>query len=532
MIDLRKATEETVLILAPTYNDAKVAISVLATAGIKSIACADLKDLCDRLKFNYGAVIVSEEAVSIDYVELLQSVLKQQKTWSDIPIILLTGSDVIQATKLFSSSGNISLLERPFSQLTLIRSVEVALRARRKQYEVRYLLDVLQKSKDEAERANLAKTQFLANMSHEIRTPIGAILGFTSLVKNSSNSIEENLKYMTIVERNSQQLLRLIDDILDLSKVEAGKMTIEKIQFNFIEWLTDFNSVMLFKALDKKINFDFNLKTQIPNLVITDPVRLRQIISNVVGNAIKFTEKGSVQVSVEFNNPILQFVVKDTGVGITTEQSTKLFQAFSQADTSTTRKFGGTGLGLILSKRLSEMLGGDLVLTESKIGKGSVFTITTTIDVPSKAIMLTKINLQETPAVFSEQEKYFNKLKGLNVLLVEDSPDNQQLIQAYLSKSGVNLKTASDGLEGVEVARKENFDVILMDIQMPNLDGHEATQYLRKLKYGKPIVALTAHAMSEERARCFASGFTDFLTKPIQKDLLIEVLSRYVTERH
>ncbi len=386
-----------------------------------------------------------------------------------------------------------------------------------------------EKAKDVAEQANEFKSTFLANMSHEIRTPIGAILGFNDLMKNPSNTVEENRNYMVIVERNSQQLLRLIDDILDLSKVEAGKMTMESTQFSLAEMLADFTSHMAFKAQEKGVRFQLIAETLIPNLICSDPVRLRQILSNVVGNAIKFTDKGHVELVVAFADPIFKFMVKDTGVGLSKDQESRLFQPFSQADTSTTRKFGGTGLGLILSRRLAEALDGRLELIESKKGFGSTFLI----EVKSKLLLQAKLVGIEALTVIAGALPDFRKdsqiLRGLKVLLVEDSPDNQMLIGMYLRKEGAQVTSASDGAIGVELALTKDFDVLLMDIQMPILDGHEATKKLRQSKYSKPIIALTAHAMKEEREKCFESGFTEFLTKPIQRDLMVEVLSRYVS---
>ena len=367
---------ESVLVLTPTYNDSFLAVEVLKSADIDAITCADINDLGSRLsQNNYGAIIISEEAIGVEEMLHLQKTLETQPAWSDIPIILLISNDVLRAIELFSNGGNISLLERPFTKLTLIRSVQTALRARRKQYEVRELITALNSAKEEAEKANTLKTQFLANMSHEIRTPIGAILGFTDLMKNPSNPADENLKYMGIVERNSQQLLRLIDDILDLSKVEAGKMTVEKIEFSLVQVLADFLSIMSFKAAEKGIHFRFTIETLIPNIMCSDPVRIRQILTNIVGNALKFTDRGHVELSVAYENPILKFTVKDTGVGISKLQENHLFQPFSQADTSTTRRFGGTGLGLVLSRRISEALGGHLNLVRSSENTGSTFVI-------------------------------------------------------------------------------------------------------------------------------------------------------------
>lgn len=531
MNSLIEGNLETVLVLAPTLNDSVVACGVLREAGRQACACANLDELCEKLNDDFGAVLIAEEAIEMGDISKFQDYLAMQKPWSDIPIILMTNNDVIRVTELFSKNGNISLLERPFSKLTLIRSVEVALRARRKQYEVRQLLMALNNSKEAAERANISKTQFLANMSHEIRTPIGAILGFTDLMKNLTNTPEENSKYMVIVERNSQQLLSLIDDILDLSKVEAGKMSIENIDFSLTEMLSDFTSIMNFKASEKGVNFGFQLETAIPESICSDPVRIRQILNNIVGNALKFTDKGSVSLAVSYINSTLKFVVKDTGLGISKEQEARLFQPFSQADTSTTRKFGGTGLGLILSRKISENLGGRLDLIESTEGVGSTFVIEFEVPVTNG----TKFVSKEAFTNFGAKPEFHQTshvLYGLNILLVEDSPDNQMLITTYLRKEGAQVTAANNGIEGVEMALTNKYDLLLMDIQMPFLDGHEATQKLRQLNFKKPIIALTAHAMKEEQERCYASGFNEFLKKPIQRNLLIDTLSRYASSSY
>ncbi|MBC7753792.1 MAG: response regulator [Moraxellaceae bacterium] len=306
-------------------------------------------------------------------------------------------------------------------------------------------------------------------------------------------------------------------------------MTVENIQFSLAEMLADFDSLMRFKAAEKGIGFKFTVDTLFPDLICSDPVRLRQILTNVIGNAIKFTDKGHVELCIEFVNPILKFTVKDTGVGISKDQESRLFQPFTQADASTTRKFGGTGLGLVLSKRLAEALDGKLELIKSQERFGSTFLIEVKSTLLPNAKLVGADSLTITAGIASGFHNDSQVLQGLKVLLVEDSPDNQMLISMYLHKEGAKVKTASNGAIGVELALTEMFDVVLMDIQMPILDGHEATKKLRQSKYSKPIIALTAHAMKEERAKCLESGFTEFLTKPIQKDLLIAVLSRYVS---
>ena len=316
----------------------------------------------------------------------------------------------------------------------------------------------LNHSKNEAERANASKTEFLAHMSHEIRTPIGAILGFADLMKNPNNNLEENRNYMAVVERNSKQLLRLIDEILDLSKIEAGQMTIENIEFSLADMLADLISVKTLTAEEKGIKFRFNPITPIPDVICSDPFRMRQILDNIVGNAIKFTEKGQVELRVAFANPILKFMVKDTGIGVSKIQEARLFQPFSQADASTTRKFGGTGLGLLLSRRLAESLGGTLEFVASK-DSGSTFLAEIKSELLPHAKLVGKAELSVIGGEPIDLQTSRKTLSGLKVLLVEDSPDNQLLITLYLQKEGAEVKSASNGAEGVKFALSENLNI-------------------------------------------------------------------------
>jgi len=382
----------------------------------------------------------------------------------------------------------------------------------------------LAESRDIAEKANLAKSQFLANMSHEIRTPIGVIMGFSDLLKNQELSQLDRVQYTSVIERNSNQLLRLIDDVLDLSKVEAGKLSIDKNWFLLSEFLLDVASVMNLKAKEKGIEFALRLKGRVPREICTDLTRLRQILLNIVGNAIKFTDEGRVEVHVSYQKDFLEFMVDDSGIGISHDHLGHLFHPFGQADPSLTRRYGGTGLGLVLSKRLAQALGGDVTLQHSQMNQGSRFLICIQPTLRQDPVMVGSNDLMAPKAEASRSDRFTSALNGIKLLLVEDSPDNRTLIHHYLRKTGAQILVAEDGRIGLELARQHEPDLILMDIQMPNLDGHQATRQLRKEGYAGPVVALTAHAMKEERDRCFASGFSDYLTKPISRDRLLETL--------
>jgi signal transduction histidine kinase/ActR/RegA family two-component response regulator len=386
--------------------------------------------------------------------------------------------------------------------------------------------EFLNAAKEEAERANQAKSAFLANMSHEIRSPLGAILGFADLMASPETSRDEIETYANVVVRNSQHLLRIIDDILDLSKVEAGKVEIENIPFSIAELLTDFSSLLGLKARDKGITFTTKALNPIPEVIIADPTRLRQILSNVVGDALKFTEQGSVEMTVAYRKGLLEFKVTDTGIGLTTEQASKLFQPFQQADASVTRKFGGTGLGLVLTRALAQAMGGDFVLEKSAAGEGSTFAITLKVKENESARML------QTSEVFFSSEpevkkRPLPKLTDMRILIVEDLEDNQVILTQMLAKSGAKTSIASNGFEGLQKALSQTFDAVLMDIQMPTMDGHTATRLLRERGYKQPVFALTAHAMKDEHEKGLANGFTAFLAKPIQRDQLVEALAEY-----
>lgn len=370
----------------------------------------------------------------------------------------------------------------------------------------------------QAENANRIKSLFLAHMSHEIRTPLGAILGFTELLKENNLSDEERQKNIEIIERTGQDLAKIINDILDITKVEADHLDIDEVSFSLPKLMSEVYELLNLKCIEKSIQLIFVQSGPIPYRMKTDPIRLRQIIMNVIGNAIKFTNHGKVTVTYRAYNGKLTFLVKDTGIGITKEQQHSLFQVFSQADNSITREFEGTGLGLVLSRRLARMLGGDVTLESSEFGQGSTFKIDIAIHEVDSMKRPTLHNHHETETPKDD----FSILKNKKILLVEDSPDNQLLIQKYLSKYAVNLTTANNGQEAVHATDINHFDLILMDMQMPVLDGYNATSILRKKGLKIPIIALTAHAMKDDRAKCLNAGCTDYITKPIHRIQFLE----------
>lgn len=371
------------------------------------------------------------------------------------------------------------------------------------------------RAKSAAETANESKTRFLANMSHEIRTPLSAIVGFSDLLRSKMSGDTDANAYIERISRNSSQLSRLIDELLDLSKIEADKLEIEHAAIDIDAIIEDVKSAMMLRAEDKGIDLQFNWRTSKPERVVTDPVRLSQILINIVGNAVKFTEKGGVTVDLSSSDTKFVARVSDTGIGLTPQQRLRIFEPFMQADPSVTRKYGGTGLGLALAKRLAFLLGGDIWLERSSVGEGTVFVIEISV---GRDIQADPVEVASAPC----EDLGPDTLRGKTILVVDDSPDNRTIVNMFLKSIGANIVEASNGLEGYEIATRQNFDLVLMDIQMPIMDGYQAMQKLNASGYGKPVVALTAHAFKEEKDRCIAAGFTGYITKPINRTSLLK----------
>lgn len=419
---------------------------------------------------------------------------------------------MINCSPVLNSNGKAAGVLISFDDVTELEEKEIELR----------------KSKEVAEQANRAKSDFLANMSHEIRTPMNAILGFTEVLKRGyGNSTQESLKYLNTISSSGQHLLNLINDILDLSKVEADKIEVEKIPCPAHEIIKEVVSIMAVKAQEKAISLEYIPEGPLPEHIQSDPARLRQILTNLVGNAIKFTEQGGVTIVTRMDDPeasnILYLEVRDTGIGMTEEQAGRIFNPFEQADSSTTRRFGGTGLGLTISKRFAQALGGD-IFVRSEEGKGSNFV--TLIDMGTvKDIPLLQPDeiLTETEIVAQTNATQW-QFPDARILVVDDGAENRDLLTVVLSELGLRIDTAENGQEGCDMLFSGNYDLVLMDVNMPVMGGYEAVGIMRDKGYDLPIIALTANAMKGAAEECLNAGYSGYMAKPIDIDQLTGLL--------
>ncbi len=393
----------------------------------------------------------------------------------------------------------------------------------------------LENSKRAAEDANQAKSDFLANMSHEIRTPMNAILGFTDwLQRGLASNKDEEQEYLSTIHSSGKHLMELINDILDLSKIEAGKMEIVKERHSPYKIIDDVARILRVRAKEKGIDLQVEYGNHLPELIETDDVRLRQVVTNLIGNAIKFTSEGAVKISTQIINesrhPKMQISISDSGIGMSPEQLKKIFDPFVQADSSVTRRFGGTGLGLAISKRIVSSLGGKIQVS-SEMGMGSVFMFEIEVGDISQQPRISFEKFGESNSRSRMGTRNVVKLPPCNILVVDDGQPNRRLIKLILEKAGCQVAEAENGQIGFEKALAGDFAIVLMDMQMPVLDGYQATRKLRDNGYAKPIIALTANAMTGDQEKCAAAGCDGFIAKPVDIDKLLATIGEYLSDQ-
>lgn len=447
------------------------------------------------------------------------SILKSNPQTQDTPIIFLTAKrekdNIVRGFQL----GAVDYIPKPFSKEELLARVNLHLSLRKAQFE-------LIQSKENAEASAKAKGIFLANISHEIRTPMNGIVGMIDILKRTKLTVEQ-LEYIDIIGISGENLLMIINDVLDFSKIEAGQVTFEKIIFKLTDEINEVTKILRFKAMQKGLSLSFQVEPEVPEFLIGDPLRLKQVLINLCNNSIKFTAEGFVRIKVSLVNKNDEFVrlnfeVQDSGIGISPENQSKLFKSFSQAETSTTRKYGGTGLGLAISKNLVQLMNGEIGII-SEEGHGAIFHFDAEYGINHETLSIAES--KELDSTLSLDKKF-------KILLAEDNVINQKIAILNLEKLGHSVIVVSDGIQAVESFIRESPKVILMDIQMPGMDGIEATVKIRewelqhKVVNRVSIVAMTGNIMESDKMLFAKAGMDDFLGKPFNLHDLIHLLHR------
>ena len=535
------AFEDRVILLTPTGADTEVAASLLSAVLISSTACKSIAEVCEQLSLGAAAVLIAEEALISVEINSFIECLANQPAWSDLPLIVLTtraddGHSTAEITRLFQSVGNMVLLERPFGVSSLISTVQTALRARRKQYEVRTLLRYEREAhrereqllaaeraaRSEAEHASRMKDEFLATVSHELRTPLNAILGWSQLLRHEHVTKQDMQHGLETIERNARAQTQLIEDLLDMSRIVSGKLRLDVRSLEPAEFIDAAIETVLPAAQAKNIRIDKMLDPA-ASPIAGDAGRLQQVVWNLLSNAIKFTPKGGkVQVALERIDSHVEIRVADTGRGVRPDLLAHVFERFRQGDSSTTRTYGGLGLGLAIVKHLAELHGGTVRAESAGEDQGSTFTVSIPISV---AHMRTSSGRSQ----HTDEASYFEcdrtSLEGLKVLAIDDETDARELVARMLSQCGAEVRTCASASEALDVYRAFGPDVVVSDIGMPGTDGYEFLRRLRETGSRTPAIALTAFARTEDRTRALLAGYRAHVSKPVEPAELIATIA-------
>ncbi len=517
--------DKRVLVLAPFGRDAALTCEILTAANIASYACRDMDDFRSEVTKGAGAAIITEEALKKSDLNGLLSPIEEQELWSDLPVILFTVTKE-SAKYILETLGtrlNLTILERPINITIVISAVRSALRARQRQYQMRDLLL-------EMERATRAKDEFLAIVSHELRTPLNALMGWAIMLRSHNLNEASTAHALEVIERSARVQAQLINDLLDVSRIISGKLQLDvrplkvapvvQAAIDLVRPAIEAKAIHLTVALDPE-----------PSLVLADPNRLQQVVWNLLTNAVKFTPKeGQIAVHLAQVNTSVEISVRDTGLGISPEFLSQVFDRFWQADSSSTRKFGGMGLGLAIVRHLVELQGGRVFVDSAGQNQGSIFTVKLPIINGHNGAQGRLENLPFSNIVLSGNTSfdYLPTLEGLRLLVVEDEPDARELLVTLLQQCKALVNAVPSTAEAMNALREWKPDILISDIEMPDEDGYSL---IRKVRFedGKrgariPAVAITAHARLEDRLRALSAGFDAHIAKPVELAELIMVL--------
>ncbi len=481
---------------------------------------------------DYALAIFDSEVMGMDCAELSVQI-KDIKSHGHLPILFVTSQLNNDDTFLEGYfAGAVDLIFKPFNPFLVRSKVNVFVELSKQQTQLKNQLVELERLKISAESATNVKSEFLANMSHEIRAPLAAVLGFADLLSQSHIPKGDMKIFSSAIKRNGQILLRLIDDILDISTTDAHQILINKQVYSMNDLLNDVKLSLSFKAQEKGVNLVLHSSKEIDQRHIFAPIRMKQILLNIIGNAIKFSRDGDINVAISFSKispeeDLLSILVKNNGAGLSQDQASKLFKPFTQADKEIKNKFGGTGLGLVISRQLARAMGGDVTLVNYGINEGAEFKITAILECLNEKNKLTyPLPTYHLDKKIEIEKTFANK----KILVVDDSKDNQILLDYFFKKTNAHLTFANNGKEAVSLCHGHAFDIILMDIQMPVMSGLEATQTIRRFDRSTPILALTAYANKIEHEKCLESGCSDILVKPLNREYLLTAIEFYLSK--
>lgn len=518
--------EQRVLILAPTKKDGQVSLALLAHAAIPALMCTNLEQLSAELSAGAGALVVTEDALVQSPHSPLYAALNNQPAWSELPVIALVRNSADGSIdKQLKLLGHVTILERPVLLRTFLSAVQTALWARARQYQIRDLLEQERLAREEAEHNSRLKDEFIATLSHELRTPLSAILGWSQLLGRGLLEPSETQEAVASIERNARAQTQLIEDLLDMSRIISGKMRLDVQLVEPASFMEAALATIRPAAAAKEIRLVTELQPNV-GTVLGDPSRLQQVIWNLLSNAIKFSPQGGeVKLIVKRLNSHLEIIVSDTGQGISPDFLPFVFDRFRQADGTTTRRVGGLGLGLAIVKQLIELHGGKVEARSDGDGCGSEFVISLPINSSLAAPPVGQ--KRGSPARLHERETNhgLKSLRGLKVLAIDDEADSLHYVQRVLTMCGAEVRTGRCAAEALTAVREFHPDVMISDIGMPDMDGYQLIEQVRKLAEELPAIALTAFARSEDRSRSLRAGYSAHVAKPVEPAELVAAIA-------